>query len=378
MRENLRLSDASEGKPLRANFGNVFTPDLVNFDAPVQEKARLAIDDKFKANGFLPADFQITGLAECEQQHQKYKLYELPASQAREPMPPLAEELKLSPSPVKLNIQMTNVPEVSTLVSERELATCCETVLQAGITTMRPMVEHLTQPNAVNNDMIATTEALYRLPECFIQNPEQVLNDGKNTVYWAIEKAEAVLDRLDKPMTAKERAVFIGANLPYFFMKFKLFDPEVAEEMGLAKMTEEELAERGIHRFQLPQLKLEGDGYSIQARVPGDKRAWMRAELPSEGVLEISDLSNGALPSGTGSKILAQALKGHGKMPTKRLILKDVINPPTRRQFMSGMAPEKTVMGKCATKALKELGLTPANYRFEQIGETLNLIIDME
>ncbi len=379
------MSDVRSFEELRRDKSQPSVDGLANdwlfgsADSLLKEKQQLIADDaKNRASGILPADFQITGLTDCKDQSPKFKLHELPAVQALKPMPPLSEELKQSASPVKINIQVTNVPEVSAGLSGRDFAAYGQTLLQTGVATIRPIAEHLAQPNAVNQDLIATTNLLSDLPDYIARHPDQLVKDGKHAIYCAAKDVEALLERVDKPMTPKERAIFVGANLPYFFMKLKLFDPAVAEEMGLANMSEQELAERGILRFEMPQLQIENDGYSVKGYVPGDRRAWVRVKAPSEGVVEVTSLYNGALPNGTGSKMLAQALKAHGKMPAQTLILRNIINPPTCNQFAAGVAPEKTLMGKCAAKALKELGLVPTHFRFEKIGEALNLIIDLE
>ena len=143
-------------------------------------------------------------------------------------------------------------------------------------------------------------------------------------------------------------------------------------------MSDAELERRGIMRFEMPKLKLERDDFSIEATVPGDTRAWFKAQLSGEGVLDVTHLDNGALPDGTGSKILVQALKGHGVVPVKRLVFSDVINKPTRRKLLAGASPETTLLGKCGMKALKELGITPTSCRVENVGDKLNMIFELK
>ena len=132
-------------------------------------------------------------------------------------MPPLSECLNCSPydSSIKLNVQITNVPEVTAGISGKELVGYFGTVLRSSANTLLPIAEHLAQPNAVKNDLVNAGNALYGLPEYVARNPDKLITDGKNTIYWATKQAEAVLDRLGKPMTPDERAVFIGANLPF-------------------------------------------------------------------------------------------------------------------------------------------------------------------
>lgn len=92
--------------------------------------------------------------------------------------------------------------------------------------------------------------------------------------------------------------------------------------------------------------------------------------------MHATDLSRGHLPEGTGYAFLSEALKAHGKLPTRQLILEGIINPETQQAFKSGIAAQDTLIGKCATKALMSLGITPTAYRYEILRDSLNIVID--
>jgi hypothetical protein len=381
MGESLSVNDTSESKALEATFAPAFAPDFVNFEVSSEEGARLATNGaRYIAKGYLPADFQIVGESDSTAPGKPCIVFERSASQALKPMPPLSDTLKLSPydSSIKLNVQITNVPDVTAGISGKELVSYFGTVLRSSADAVLPIAEHLAQPNAVNNDLIEAGNALYGLPVYVARNPDQLITDGKNTVYWATQEAGAVVDRLDEPMTPDERAAMAGSILPLFVIGGKLMRPQAVEEMGLANMSEAELEKLGIQRFEMPKLNLERDGFSIKATLPGDPMVFVHAEAPSPGVVILKQVHRGSLPEGTGCKILAQALKRFGEVPAERLVFRDIINPPTCDAFLAGAAPEDTLVGKSGIKALNELGIAPTSCRFEFVGDKLNLVFELK
>jgi hypothetical protein len=91
--------------------------------------------------------------------------------------------------------------------------------------------------------------------------------------------------------------------------------------------------------YMLPELKLANDDYSIKATVSGDSKAFIRAETPSPGVVEVTDIFRGELPKGSGGQFLSEALQGHGAIPTKQLVFKNIINEPTVDLYKAGGNP---------------------------------------
>src|SRR5271168_3372344 len=137
VREAPRANDSGERKGLSGNTANL-TPEQsesARNSAQSGEKTRLsAADQRYKAAGVLPADFQITGAPEPNAQSQKYTVYEQPASQALAPLPPIGETVTSGPydSSTKLNIQITNVPEVSPPMTGQQVLNYFETATQVG------------------------------------------------------------------------------------------------------------------------------------------------------------------------------------------------------------------------------------------------------
>jgi len=144
----------------------------------------------------------------------------------------------------------------------------------------------------------------------------------------------------------------------------------------LESMTDGELAGVGLRRFEMPKLKLESDEFSMKASIPGNQRTYFRAEVKSPGVVQATDLYRGELPKGAGTSFFVEALKAHGAIPTERLILKNIANPESLQAFRAGALPEDTLVAKVASKALKQLGIKPTAYRYELVGDQLNIVIE--
>lgn len=127
----------------------------------------------------------------------------------------------------------------------------------------------------------------------------------------------------------------------------------------------------------LSDLKLSRDHFAIKGLIDKDNRAFMRAELPEPGIVEITDIFRGRLPQGSGGDFIAATLAGHHAIPTKKLIFKNIENAATKEAFITGIAPSETVLGRTGKKALEKLGLIPANYSFAIDRGKLKLIIDV-
>jgi hypothetical protein len=279
--------ESGENKALTAPHTHAFASELrgasPNLAYSQEITTRHADDVRYRASGVLPSDFQIAGRTGSKPLNSKYTAYEQPASQALAPPPPLSETLKTAPydSPVKLNVQITNVPEVSQGLTSHELLNYFSTATQAGATVSRDstlaITEHLAQPNALNNDALNFIKR-------YGQNEDQFDKDVQFWVGAASQQVEQIADTLDKPMTQEQRAEMAGIVLPLFLIDGKAMSPKATQQMGLEKMTTEELDRLGIKRVEVP-LKLERDGYSIKASIPGDPKAFVEANVPSPGVV---------------------------------------------------------------------------------------------
>lgn len=167
------------------------------------------------------------------------------ASQATRKLDPISPALTQGnyQESVKLNVQVTNVPEVSLGVKTEELLGFTSFVLDAGAKAVRPVEEHLAKPNAIYSDFWNLPGGAANAIWHFAQSPEQL---NKDTA--AI--ASKVLETIDKPMMPEQRAAAAGALLPMFFFEGsgKPLDSAAAKQMNLDQMTPQELKILGLER----------------------------------------------------------------------------------------------------------------------------------
>ncbi|GEM_PF-3038790 len=128
-------------------------------------------------------------------------------------------------------------------------------------------------------------------------------------------------------------------------------------------------------RTEIPGLQTGSDQFSIRATIAGDPRAYFRAELPGNGVVEVTDIYRGQLPPGQGGDFLARSLEAHNAVPTRSLVFKGIINQPTLNAFAAGEDPANTVLGRTGARALELLGLRAQSYAFQVVNGKLNLVI---
>jgi hypothetical protein len=174
-----------------------------------------------------------------------YAVYSAEASQAVERPGPIAKVLTEGEyqSSVKLNVQITNVPEVSKGVMPEDLLTFTSTVMGAGAKAVRPIEEHLAKANAINDDLLNLPGAVENGLDHLPKNLEQLNRNVQTSLAGAME-------HIDKPMTPEQRAEMAGQILPLFFFDGaeEPIDSNVARQMKLEQLTEEELAGLGIKR----------------------------------------------------------------------------------------------------------------------------------
>ena len=175
----------------------------------------------------------------------KTKIHEHPAKQAVEPLPSLSPTMQQPPfdSSVKVNAQITNVPEVSEAVTDEVLGKYAETVLENAAAAVRQIENHLAQPSAINSDFQKIGQWLSEGPGHLAQSPEQLNRDLSALATGAMEE-------IDKPLSVDERARMAGMMLPMFFFEGgkEPINPETIEQMGLEGMSEAELKALGIEK----------------------------------------------------------------------------------------------------------------------------------
>lgn len=221
-------------------------PDMIAMndgETVAQYKARVA---QIQANrfGFFDSQEEKTNDAGAGVAG-RTKIHEHPAKQAVEPIPELSPTIQKTPfdSSVKVNVQITNVPEVSEAVQQEVLGKYAEAVLENAAAAVRQVENHLAQPNAINSDFQKIGQWLLEGPGHFAQSPEQLNKDVSAVVTGTMEE-------IDKPLSVDERAKMAGMLLPMFFFEGgkEPINPETIEQMGLEGMTEAELKALGIEK----------------------------------------------------------------------------------------------------------------------------------
>jgi len=221
-------------------------PDMIAMndgETVAQYKARVA---QIQANrfGFFDSEKEKTNDAGAGVAG-RTKIHEHPAKQAVEPIPELSPTIQKTPfdSSVKVNVQITNVPEVSEAVQQEVLGKYAEAVLENAAAAVRQVENHLAQPNAINSDFQKIGQWLSEGPEHFSKSPDQLNKDISAVTTGAI-------DEIDKPLSVDERAQKAGMLLPMFFFEGgkEPINPETIEQMGLEGMTDAELKALGIEK----------------------------------------------------------------------------------------------------------------------------------
>jgi hypothetical protein len=157
-----------------------------------------------------------------------------------------------------------------------------------------------------------------------------------------------------------------------------LKEPDIVLFGGLEKLENtsvEELAERGLRKFEMPELIAGRKGSAMTVRVEGNPGAYLEMVSEKPGEVTLNEIFIGTLPEGTGNILLSEGLKLHNVMPTEKLTIEQVLNRKTQQAYNFGDPPERTLMVKCVKKALKTLGIKVAECHYETVGLELNIVI---
>lgn len=198
--------------------------------------------------------FGIDGLEKAPAQNADgtpYKVYKQEAGQAVQGLDPILKPMTESAfqSSVKMQIQATQVPEVTKSVTAEGALKYTSTVMEAGAQAVRHTENHLAKPGAINRDLLDMAIAGSKAPG-YLSDTERVKKDFQSLLTGAAQKVDEVVQQIDKPMKAEERAKMAGALLPLFFFEGgkEPIDQKVVQEMKLEQMTEEELKALRIER----------------------------------------------------------------------------------------------------------------------------------
>jgi hypothetical protein len=261
--------------------------------------------DMYRKPGEAPVStvkFGIDGLANdrptgLNANGKPYVVHTQEATQALEKPSPISKSTTEGPyqSEIKMSVQITNVPEVPPAVTPQEAMKYTSKVMEAGAQSVRQTEDYLAKPNAVNNSLNDMAVAGSKLPGYFQNSPEQLSRDAQTFAGAVMQKTGEVVQAIDKPMTAEERAKMAGGMLPFFFFEGgKKIDPKVAKQMGLEQLTEADLKALSIEKriekagkaLELAQDKLTRESvdekltrYLLDPGHPRQKSRWFEKVL---------------------------------------------------------------------------------------------------
>jgi len=248
------LSDGArrEGQFTDTNKQGTWTKATEGYRASQKDSASMeALNDddieRIKKHGYEKFE-----LYDPETQAGGATVYERPARQAIEEIAPVTESMMTGPydSLVKLNVQITNVPEVSGPVNPEELLQYANTTFEAGAQAVRPVENYMMQQNAVTDSLLQIGPALDNAVNYYANTSvDQVVRDAQAVL---ITVGEAIGSALDHALMPEERAKAAGTILPIFFFEGNAkepIQPKTAQQLGLEGMTQSELSELGILRL---------------------------------------------------------------------------------------------------------------------------------
>lgn len=192
------------------------------------------------------------------------KVSEKPAKQAVEQIPSLSPILSEGPynSTVKLNVQITNVPELSEGVKPEEALQHLDRVFEAGAQSVRPIKEWMATPNAVSDALVSIGSALDNAVVYYANTSEDQFK--QDTTVLLDQAVDALGETFSYLHTSQERARVAGNLMPMFFFEGNArepVNPQTVDQMGLDSMNESELIALGIRReikgmseLQMPEI----------------------------------------------------------------------------------------------------------------------------
>ncbi|HEY9867997.1 MAG TPA: hypothetical protein V6D08_02215, partial [Candidatus Obscuribacterales bacterium] len=146
-------------------------------------------------------------------------IFEQPARQASEPLPPISDTLSQAPydSPVKLNVQITNVAEVPEPVQSLDDVKALGSGIGQGLQHVgQETLNYLATPGAVEQSLLQIGPALDNAVNYYADTPaEQVLQDAQESLGFI---GQAVEHALGHPLTPEQRGEYAAAAMPMFMI----------------------------------------------------------------------------------------------------------------------------------------------------------------
>lgn len=230
------------------------------------------------------AQIQSNRFGFFDSEKEKPKVYEKQAGQAVEAPPSVKLNDPDFQSSVKLNVQITNVPEVSAGVKPEELLQYTDTMMQSGAKVVGPVKEYMAQPNAVTDSLLQIGPALDNTVNYFANTPADKVAEDVQAIVGIT--GDAIDGSLGHAMTPEERAEAAGSIMPMFFFEGNAkepINPQTVEQMGLEGMTEAELKALGIEKRVEKVSAIEAENMHT-GKIPKDVES---GEIASQEVFQV-------------------------------------------------------------------------------------------
>ncbi len=175
-----------------------------------------------------------------------------------------------------------------------------------------------------------------------------------------------------------------GVETPKKFFYVKIAENKIMKEpdivlFGGQKKLEQtslaELSERGLQKFEWPELIAHKRGNFFTVEAAGQAGSFLKLSVNKPGEIIVNEIFLGSMPEGLGNLYLSEGLKLLGELPTRKLTLQLIVEEATLASRKFGDPPERSLLGKCASKALSSLGIKAEKYEWEEVRGNYNIVI---
>ena len=119
------------------------------------------------------------------------------------------------------------------------------------------------------------------------------------------------------------------------------------------------------------------DDYAITVSAKTDSNALVRIE-PDGNTLRLTDIYRRNLPPGTGTLLLAEALKQAEAARGNELLIHNVQNPETLATYEAQLSASESKLGKTAARALEQAGYNAGPMRWEHVRGKLCITVEIK
>jgi hypothetical protein len=119
------------------------------------------------------------------------------------------------------------------------------------------------------------------------------------------------------------------------------------------------------------------DDFAVTVSAKNDPNALVRLE-PDGNVIRLTDIYRRNMPPGTGTVLLAEALKEAQVTRGNELLIHNIQNPETLTTYEAQLSPAESKLGKTAARALESAGFGVGPMRWEHVRGKLCITIEIK